>query len=123
MNDDIFNDESLKKKIKDHERQGRLFALAPILVNIIAIVSFICALAFAGNTNVSFILILVPGFIFPIMAFIYSLIIQKIYFECPKPFWIIGFIINIIIFVFYSLGIFIWGFIFFIFSGFNFFCW
>ena len=123
MNDDIFNDESLKKKIKDHERQGRLFALAPILVNIIAIVSFICALAFAGNINVSFILILFPGFIFPIMAFIYSLIIQKIYFECPKPFWIIGFIINIIIFVFYSIGILIWGFIFFIFSGFNFFCW
>ena len=124
MNDDIFNDESLKKKIKDHERQGRLFALAPILVNIIAVISCIGSLAVARiSINLSFILILFPGFIFPIMAFIYSVIIQKIYFECPKPFWTIGFIINIIIFVFYSLGIFIWGFIFFIFSGFNFFCW
>ena len=124
MNNDIFDDVLLKQKIKDHERQGRLFALAPILVNIIALISCISSLAVAGsNINLSFILILVPGFIFPILGFVYSLIIQKIYFECPKPFWIIGFIINIIIFVFFSIGILIWGFIFFIFSGFNFFCW
>ena len=112
MNNDIFDDVLLKQKIKDHERQGRLFALAPILVNIIALISCISSLAVAGsNINLSFILILVPGFIFPILGFVYSLIIQKIYFECPKPFWIIGFIINIVIYVGYVFVIFIIAFL------------
>ena len=109
MNNDISDEKKLLI--------GRLLSLVPILVNILAVVSFMAAFLPAGMHNLSFILMVVPGFIFPIIGFIYSIIVRKIYFERFTPLWIIGFIINIIFFVIYGFSVFLWGFVFLCFSG------
>ena len=98
-------------------KKARLLSLVPILVNILAVVSIIAAFVPEGMHKLSFILMVVPGFIFPIIGFIYSVIIRKIYFERFTPLWIIGFIVNIIIFIIYGFGVFMWGFVFLCFSG------
>ena len=101
-----------KKAIK-----GKLLSLVPILVNILAVVSFLAAFLPEGMHKLSFILMVVPGFIFPIIGFVYSVIVRKIYFERFTPLWIIGFIVNIIIFILHGFGVFMWGFVFLCFSG------
>lgn len=98
-------------------KKARLLSLVPILVNILAVVSIIAAFVPEGMHKLSFILMVVPGFIFPIIGFIYSVIVRKIYFERFTPLWIIGFIVNIIIFIIYGFGVFMWGFVFLCFSG------
>ena len=98
-------------------KKGKLLSLVPILVNILAVVSFLAAFLPEGLHKLSFILMVVPGFIFPIIGFVYSVIVRKIYFERFTPLWIIGFIVNIIIFILHGFGVFMWGFVFLCFSG------
>ena len=111
-NEDEYEVNYCKKAIK-----GKLLSLVPILVNILAVVSILAAFFPEGLHKLSFILMVVPGFIFPIIGFVYSVIVRKIYFERFTPLWIIGFIVNIIIFIIYGFGVFIWGFVFLCFSG------
>ena len=111
-NEDEYEVNYCKKAIK-----GKLLSLVPILVNILAVVSFIAAFVPEGLHKLSFILMVVPGFIFPIIGFVYSVIVRKIYFERFTPLWIIGFIVNIIIFIIHGFGVFMWGFVFLCFSG------
>ena len=98
-------------------KKGKLLSLVPILVNILAVVSILAAFLPEGLHKLSFILMVVPGFIFPIIGFVYSVIVRKIFFERFTPLWIIGFIVNIIIFIIYGFGVFMWGFVFLCFSG------
>lgn len=111
-NEDEYEVNNCKKAIK-----GKLLSLVPILVNILAVVSILAAFLPEGLHKLSFILMVVPGFIFPIIGFVYSVIVRKIYFERFTPLWIIGFIVNIIIFIIHGFGVFMWGFVFLCFSG------
>ena len=111
-NEDEYEVNYCKKAIK-----GKLLSLVPILVNILAVVSILAAFLPEGLHKLSFILMVVPGFIFPIIGFVYSVIVRKIYFERFTPLWIIGFIVNIIIFIIHGFGVFMWGFVFLCFSG------
>ena len=111
-NEDEYEVNYCKKAIK-----GKLLSMVPILVNILAVVSILAAFLPEGLHKLSFILMVVPGFIFPIIGFVYSVIVRKIYFERFTPLWIIGFIVNIIIFIIYGFGVFMWGFVFLCFSS------
>ena len=75
-NEDEYEVNYCKKAIK-----GKLLSLVPILVNILAVVSILAAFLPEGLHKLSFILMVVPGFIFPIIGFVYSVIVRKIYFD------------------------------------------
>lgn len=113
----INNEDEYEVNYCKKAKKGKLLSLVPILVNILAVVSIIAAFVPEGLHKLSFILMVVPGFIFPIIGFVYSVIVRKIYFERFTPLWIIGFIVNIIIFIIYGFGVFMWGFVFLCFSG------
>lgn len=113
----INNEDEYEVNYCKKAKKGKLLSLVPILVNILGVVSIIAAFVPEGLHKLSFILMVVPGFIFPIIGFVYSVIVRKIYFERFTPLWIIGFIVNIIIFIIYGFGVFMWGFVFLCFSG------
>ncbi|MCR4928771.1 MAG: hypothetical protein K5988_02095 [Lachnospiraceae bacterium] len=113
----INNEDEYEVNYCKKAKKGKLLSLVPILVNILGVVSIIAAFVPEGLHKLSFILMVVPGFIFPIIGFVYSVIVRKIYFERSTPLWIIGFIVNIIIFIIYGFGVFMWGFVFLCFSG------
>ena len=113
----INNEDEYEVNYCKKAKKGKLLSLVPILVNILAVVSILAAFLPEGLHKLSFILMVVPGFIFPIIGFVYSVIVRKIYFERFTPLWIIGFIVNIIIFIIHGFGVFMWGFVFLCFSG------
>ena len=113
----INNEDEYEVNYCKKAKKGKLLSLVPILVNILAVVSILAAFLPEGLHKLSFILMVVPGFIFPIIGFVYSVIVRKIYFERFTPLWIIGFIVNIIIFIIHGFGVFMCGFVFLCFSG------
>lgn len=113
----INNEDEYEVNYCKKAKKGKLLSLVPILVNILAVVSILAAFLPEGLHKLSFILMVVPAFIFPIIGFVYSVIVRKIYFERFTPLWIIGFIVNIIIFIIHGFGVFMWGFVFLCFSG------
>ena len=69
MNDNYL-DEDINRK------RGRILSLFPIYANILAIASFFFGVTMVNNTNITFILLLSPGFILPVVAFVISIIIM-----------------------------------------------
>ena len=123
MNNNIFNNEELIEFIKKNNVIGLLLSLVPQMINIISVVSFICAMTLIENINIRVVLIFIPGILLPVLAFVYSIVIRKILFNHFSPLWIAFFIVNVVIFLSYAFGIAIFGLVFFIFSDLNFFVW
>ena len=112
MNDNYL-DEDINRK------RGRILSVFPIYANILAIASFFFGVTMVNNTNITFILLLIPGFILPVVAFVISIIIRAKYFDKFTVLWFVGFIINIFLFLIYAFNVFIWGFMYFVFSDFS----
>ena len=123
MNNNIFNNEELIEFIKKNNVIGLLLSLVPQMINIISVVSFICAMTLIENINIRVVLIFIPGILLPVLAFVYSIVIRKKLFNHFSPLWIAFFIVNVVIFLSYAFGIAIFGLVFFIFSDLNFFVW
>ena len=123
MNNNIFNNEELIEFIKKNNVIGLLLSLVPQMINIISVVSFICAMILIENINIRVVLIFIPGILLPVLAFVYSIVIRKILFNHFSPLWIVLFVLNVVLFLFYAFGIAIFGLVFFIFSDLNFFVW
>ncbi len=123
MNNNIFNNEELIEFIKKNNVIGLLLTLVPQMINIISVVSFICAMILIENINIRVVLIFIPGILLPVLAFVYSIVIRKILFNHFSPLWIAFFIVNVVIFLSYAFGIAIFGLVFFIFSDLNFYVW
>lgn len=123
MNNNIFNNEELIEFIKKNNVIGLLLSLVPQMINIISVVSFICAMILIENINIRVVLIFIPGILLPVLAFVYSIVIRKILFNHFSPLWIAFFIVNVVIFLSYAFGIAIFGLVFFIFSDLNFYVW
>ena len=123
MNNNIFNNEELIEFIKKNNVIGLLLSLVPQMINIISVVSFICAMTLIENINIRVVLIFIPGILLPVLAFVYSIVIRKILFNHFSPLWIAFFIVNVVIFLSYAFGIAIFGLVFFIFSDLNFYVW
>ena len=123
MNNNIFNNEELIEFIKKNNVIGLFLSLVPQMINIISVVSFICAMTLIENINIRVVLIFIPGILLPVLAFVYSIVIRKILFNHFSPLWIAFFIVNVVIFLSYAFGIAIFGLVFFIFSDLNFFVW
>lgn len=123
MNNNIFNNEELIEYIKKNNITGMLLSLVPLLTNAISVISFVCAMLTVENIDIKVLLIFIPGLLLPVLAFIYSIVIQKIFFKRFSPLWIATFTLNVVIFVFYAFGVAIFGLAFFIFSNLNFFVW
>lgn len=123
MNNNIFNNEELIEFIKKNNVIGLLLSLVPQMINIISVVSFICAMILIENINIRVVLIFIPGILLPVLAFVYSIVIRKKLFNHFSPLWIAFFIVNVVIFLSYAFGIAIFGLVFFIFSDLNFFVW
>lgn len=123
MNNNIFYNEELIEYIKKNNITGMLLSLVPLLTNAISVISFVCAMLTVENIDIKVLLIFIPGLLLPVLAFIYSIVIQKIFFKRFSPLWIATFTLNVVIFVFYAFGVTIFGLAFFIFSDLNFFVW
>lgn len=123
MNNNIFNNEELIEFIKKNNVIGLLLTLVPQMINIISVVSFICAMILIENINIRVVLIFIPGILLPVLAFVYSIVIRKKLFNHFSPLWIAFFIVNVVIFLSYAFGIAIFGLVFFIFSDLNFYVW
>ncbi len=123
MNNNIFNNEELIEFIKKNNVIGLLLSLVPQMINIISVVSFICAMILIENINIRVVLIFIPGILLPVLAFVYSIVIRKKLFNHFSPLWIVLFVLNVVLFLFYAFGIAIFGLVFFIFSDLNFFVW
>ena len=123
MNNNIFNNEELIEFIKKNNVIGLLLSLVPQMINIISVVSFICAMILIENINIRVVFIFIPGILLPVLAFVYSIVIRKKLFNHFSPLWIAFFIVNVVIFLSYAFGIAIFGLVFFIFSDLNFFVW
>ena len=123
MNNNIFNNEELIEFIKKNNVIGLLLSLVPQMINIISVVSFICAMILIENINIRVVLIFIPGILLPVLAFVYSIVIRKKLFNHFSPLWIAFFIVNVVIFLSYAFGIAIFGLVFFIFSDLNFYVW
>ena len=123
MNNNIFNNEELIEFIKKNNLIGLLLTLVPQMINIISVVSFICAMILIENINIRVVLIFIPGILLPVLAFVYSIVIRKKLFNHFSPLWIVLFVLNVVLFLFYAFGIAIFGLVFFIFSDLNFFVW
>ena len=123
MNNNIFNNEELIEFIKKNNVIGLLLTLVPQMINIISVVSFICAMILIENINIRVVLIFIPGILLPVLAFVYSIVIRKKIFNHFSPLWIAFFIVNVVIFLSYAFGIAIFGLVFFIFSDLNFYVW
>ena len=123
MNNNIFNNEELIEFIKKNNVIGLFLSLVPQMINIISVVSFICAMTLIENINIRVVLIFIPGILLPVLAFVYSIVIRKKLFNHFSPLWIAFFIVNVVIFLSYAFGIAIFGLVFFIFSDLNFFVW
>ena len=123
MNNNIFNNEELIEFIKKNNVIGLLLSLVPQMINIISVVSFICAMTLIENINIRVVLIFIPGILLPVLAFVYSIVIRKKLFNHFSPLWIAFFIVNVVIFLSYAFGIAIFGLVFFIFSDLNFYVW
>jgi len=123
MNNNYFNNEELIEYIKKNNVIGLLLSYVPVFVNIISVVSFICAMTLTDNIDLSVVLIFIPGLLLPVLAFVYSVVIQKIFFKRFSVLWIIAFVLNVVLFLFYAFGVTIFGLAFFIFSDLNFFVW
>ena len=123
MNNNIFNNEELIEFIKKNNVIGLLLTLVPQMINIISVVSFICAMILIENINIRVVFIFIPGILLPVLAFVYSIVIRKILFNHFSPLWIAFFIVNVVIFLSYAFGIAIFGLVFFIFSDLNFYVW
>ena len=123
MNNNIFNNEELIEFIKKNNVIGLLLSLVPQMINIISVVSFICAMILIDNINIRVVLIFIPGILLPVLAFVYSIVIRKKLFNHFSPLWIVLFVLNVVLFLFYAFGIAIFGLVFFIFSDLNFFVW
>ena len=121
MNNNIFNNEELIEFIKKNNVIGLLLSLVPQMINIISVVSFICAMILIENINIRVVLIFIPGILLPVLAFVYSIVIRKKLFNHFSPLWIVLFVLNVVLFLFYAFGIAIFGLVFFIFSDLNFF--
>ena len=123
MNNNIFNNEELIEFIKKNNVIGLLLSLVPQMINIISVVSFICAMILIENINIRVLLIFISGILLPVLAFVYSIVIRKKLFNHFSPLWIVLFVLNVVLFLFYAFGIAIFGLVFFIFSDLNFFVW
>lgn len=123
MNNNIFNNEELIEFIKKNNVIGLLLSLVPQMINIISVVSFICAMILIENINIRVVLIFIPGILLPVLAFVYSIVIRKKLFNHFSPLWIVLFVLNVVLFLFYAFGIAIFGLVFFIFSDLNFYVW
>ena len=123
MNNNIFNNEELIEFIKKNNVIGLLLSLVPQMINIISVVSFICAMILIENINIRVVLIFIPGILLPVLAFVYSIVIRKKLFNHFSSLWIVLFVLNVVLFLFYAFGIAIFGLVFFIFSDLNFFVW
>lgn len=123
MNNNYFNNEELIEYIKKNNVIGLLLSYVPVFVNIISVVSFICAMTLTDNIDLSVVLIFIPGLLLPVLAFVYSVVIHKIFFKRVSVPWIIAFVLNVVLFLFYAFGVAIFGLAFFIFSNLNFFVW
>ncbi len=123
MNNNIFYNEELIEYIKKNNVIGLLLSYVPVFVNIISVVSFICAMTLTDNIDLSVVLIFIPGLLLPVLAFVYSVVIHKIFFKRFSVLWIIAFVLNVVLFLFYAFGVAIFGLAFFIFSDLNFFVW
>ena len=119
MNNNIFNNEELIEFIKKNNVIGLLLSLVPQMINIISVVSFICAMILIENINIRVVLIFIPGILLPFLAFVYSIVIRKKLFNHFSPLWIVLFVLNVVLFLFYAFGIAIFGLVFFIFSDFT----
>ncbi|MBR5916894.1 MAG: hypothetical protein IKZ76_02315 [Lachnospiraceae bacterium] len=117
MNNDFMDNKLISKR----KIIGRILSLYPIFVNLLAVVALPCSLEFAAifNCNVSFLTVLFFSLIFPVMAFVFSVIIRKILFEDFPPLWIVGYIINLVLYIFYLLGASVFGFAYLCFSDFS----
>ena len=117
-----YSDYELPKESRNKKEMiGRILSLYPILVNLLAVVALPCSLFFAAkfNCNVSFLTVLFFVYIFPVAAFVFSLIVRKLHFDYFTPLWIAGYIINIVLYVFYALSALIFGFAYLCFSDFS----
>lgn len=123
MNNNYFNNEELIEYIKKNNVIGLLLSYVPVFVNIISVVSFICAMTLKDNIDLSVVLIFISGLLLPVLAFVYSVVIHKIFFKRFSVLWIIAFVLNVVLFLFYAFGVAIFGLAFFIFSNLNFFVW
>ena len=79
---------------------NKIMPWVPILTGILSIVSFLLSFKFESPTFV-FILMLL-SIVYPIIGIIYSLVLRRKYFrENYIALWIVGFVLNLLIFLFY----------------------
>lgn len=81
---------------------NKIMPWVPILTGILSIVSFLLSFKFESPTFV-FVLMLL-SIVYPIIGIIYSLVLRRKYFrENYIVLWIFGFVLNLLIFLFYAV--------------------
>lgn len=81
---------------------NKIMPWVPILTGILSIVSFLLSFKFESPTFV-FVLMLL-SIVYPIIGIIYSLVLRRKYFrENYIVLWIVGFVLNLLIFLFYAV--------------------
>ena len=79
---------------------NKIMPWVPILTGILSIVSFLLFFKF-DNPTFAFVFMLL-SIVYPIIGIIYSLVLRRKYFrENYIALWIVGFVLNLLIFLFY----------------------